>query len=108
MLVWWVPKYARLAGTYGPLTHFTASTVLTSGQLHFSVRLKVAIGTHPEKTQIKLSMLPLAFEPASFYTASKSKKVNVSSSHGWKALDKNACYTAPWVITWFGWEVAMK
>lgn len=45
----WVSKCARLAGNHGQLTHFTASTLLTSEQLHHRMKLTVVIGPHPER-----------------------------------------------------------
>lgn len=77
---------------------------LTSGQLPYKIKWKVVIGTHPEKTQMELSTLPLDFKPTLFLLSLEKQKRNVPSSHGWKALDKNACFTTPWVITWFVWE----
>lgn len=90
MFAWWVPECARLVGKYGLLIHFAAPTptFLTPGQLPYKMKWKVGTGTHPEKTQMELSTLPLDLKPSLFLLSLEKRKRNVSSSHGWKALDK--------------------
>lgn len=71
-------------------------------------KLTAIIRTHSEKRQIKPSPLPLDFQPYLFLLSLEKRRRNVSLSRWWKALDKNACYTALWVTAWFVRDTTMK
>lgn len=105
-LVRWVSKCARLAGNHGQLTHFPASTLLTPEQLHCPMKLTGITGPHPERSQIKLSTRSLDFQPVSTQPREAEQKCVLEPSV--ESARQNACYTALWVITWFGQDTITK
>lgn len=106
-LVWWVSKCARLAGNHGQLTHFTASTLLTPEQLHHRMKLTVVLDLIQREAKSNSQHDPLTFSLSLSTQPREAEKKRVLEP--WlESTRQNACYTAPWVITWFGQDTTTK